>query len=256
MTKNPLLRLGHHFLSLAVPLSCIEGFTRAPDLTSFSNHTIPADIEEYYIWDLSQCDVTVDGLEVDERGVHKPHDADQAFPVLNDLAGGNQAAVTTTAALAADVADNPVNSAASCVLTVQSGTLLPFSPLGPRLVKFQSLATGDTQNVEVARIPDGAELTLQGTGASVMLKVRRRRDGVVWTVTLGKDVVVSGKNPIVTLSNTCGCQVNSSFDERDGEFAAYYELLAAPPPPGARLIPVLTGALVGAGCDSPSVIMR
>lgn len=259
MRRNPLARFTPHFMRLSVPASCIEAFTRTPDGTSFSHDTDPAQIEEYYVWDLAQCDVRLSGLD-ERRGFTTEFSADEQFSFLNDLVA------TGNAALDGAVTADPINSAATCVVTLPSGAVRPLSPLGGRIVSYQPFDGNRAFEPRPRKsVADGAEIALSALGSSVTFEVRRRTDGVRWSVVVGRDVVarnivtpggkIEPSDPIVTISNTCGCTVNTTFIERDEEFAAYYELLENPPQFDERLIPIAERSiLVASGCDNPSGI--
>lgn len=247
MDKNPLLKLEHHFMTLTVPLACIHFHTRRPDFTTFSNHEDPEAIEEYYVWNLAACDVTISGLQsgsvtVEEvKGKHE-------FARPEGLA-------TPKPVLAADVEGDRLQSAADCVLTLDVGTLRPLSALAPRPIQYFPLDPGrpKPRGIPGQKIAEGAEILVPASGPQLTLNIHRRTDDAKWSITLEKDRVVR-KNPIVTLGNTCGCIVNSTGVVRDVEFAAYYELLSDPGSVEDRLIPVTDPNFISSGaCDSPAL---
>jgi hypothetical protein len=250
MDKNPVLALPRHFMTLTVALPCINFYTKGPDLTCFSNHTKPEEVEEFYVWNLSQCDVSISGLQ---PGRVKIDQTNQTFASLSDLVPAQQ-----TALLASDVTNETAHSAADCVLTVQSGTLTPVSPLGVRTVDYFPFDPNLPQVATVKnprnQIADGAELALVAVGSQITLNIRRRTDNERWSITLEEDNIVNDP-PIITLGNTCGCAVNSTLIKRDTEFAGYYELLSNPQPSSDRLIPVVVNANISTStCDVPALM--
>jgi hypothetical protein len=248
MDKNPSLGFDTHFMTLTIPNVCVSFFTRRPDVTTFSNHVTRNDIEEYYVWNLSQCDVTISGLRDGDVTIQEKDDTER-FADLQELTDGK-------GRLSSQFHADRARSAADCVLLVESGTLTPLSPLGARTVSYQPFDEGLTgRTLPKRNIADGAELRASASGNQVSFNIHRRIDNVKWSITVEKDVILN-TNPILTFGNTCGCTVNSDAVDRDNEFAGYYELLDQPAASPERLIPVMTSQVIStATCDVPSLLL-
>ena len=245
--KNSALGFENHYMTLALPLTCVRFFTRRPDLTSFSNHTKPEDVDELYLWNLSGCDVTLSG-GVDSTVTVPPAVPNEDIPNLIELVGAGKAV------LAPEFHQDRKRSAADCVLTLEAGTVTPLSPVGARKIEYEPMDVSLPPSGIKRDLAEGIAISVPAVGAEVTLNIHRRTDNVRWSITLEKDVVTKA-NPLVTLGNTCGCVVNSDVIRRDNEFAAYYELLKDPGPTRQRLIPVLRDGFVSSGaCDVPSIL--
>jgi hypothetical protein len=247
LDKNPGLAFENHFMTLAIPLTCIRFFTRRPDLTSFSTHLQPRDVDEIYIWSLAGCDVTLSGGKDGEVRVPPP-DKDEDLPNLIELVPAGKGVLAPAFHL------DRANSAADCVLMLEAGTVAPMSPMGARQIEYQPLDASLPSSGIKRDLAEGIVISVPAVGTEVTLNVRRRTDNARWSITVEKDVLTKA-DPIVTLGNTCGCVVNSDVPKRDTEFAAYYELLQDPGPRKERLIPVLRDDFVSSpSCDVPAIL--
>jgi hypothetical protein len=247
VNKNAALDFDPHFMTLAVPLTCVRFFTKRPDFTTATNHPDPRQVDELYLWNLSDCDVTLSGAT----------DAKVTLPAANDkedVPNLIELVPAGVAVLAPEFHTDRQRSAADCVMTIEAGTVTPLSPVGARQIEYQPLDESLAPTGIKRDIAEGLEVSVPAVGTEMTLNVHRRTDNVRWSITIEKDVVTK-KDPVVTLGNSCGCVVNSDIVRRDEEFAAYYELLKDPGQSRQRLIPVLRPGFISIGsCDVPAIL--